>query len=223
MCNKKTVKKTPLFQEQQKQKVYDTNPCVICQLLAFHEKGAESKWVLEGRELSQNWIRVLMCVMWFQGLVYSADSTFSSGMVLMCVPCDFRVCCVVLILVEVWLCAVVLMCMWCDFRVWLTVLIPMEVGWWRYWSWLDSSPSSTRTPEHMQSILCFWHSKNNGEGKVWFQVWQMKCPHSVVRWLQFVEDSCFIGCLNYGWLTLCKLNSSVLPWNLHWAVGLQTC
>ena len=54
MCNKKAIKKTPLFQEQRKQKVYDTNPCVICQLLAFHEKDAESKWVLEGRELSQN-------------------------------------------------------------------------------------------------------------------------------------------------------------------------
>ena len=42
MCNKKAIKKTPLFQEQQKQKVYDTNPCVICQLLAFkfHEKDA---------------------------------------------------------------------------------------------------------------------------------------------------------------------------------------
>lgn len=142
-------------------------------------------------------VDVCVCVMWFQGLVYGAGSTFSSGMVLMC--------------------------MWCDFRVWLTVLIPMEVGWWRYWSWLDSSPSSTQTPEHMQSILCFWHGKNNGEGKVWFQVWQLNCPHSVVRWLQFVEDSCSVGCLNYGWLTLWKLNSSVLPWNLPWAVGLQTC
>lgn len=174
-------------------------------------------------------VRVIcVCVMWFQGLVYGADSTFLSGVV-----CDGVDECVMWF--QGLLCGAdsggsVVVCDGVDVHVvWLQglaygadsngsgVVALLELA--RLFSKLyTNSRTHAKYP-----LLLIQQKQWGGQSMIPGLANEMNCPHSVVRWFQFVEDGCSTGCLNCRWLTLCKLNSSVLPWNLHWAVGLQAC